>query len=149
TYLLHPEAGLAWVPICVGLCAGSGNVGREVIKGLPDIEGDREAGVKTIAVKYGPKVTAIIGSLFLWGLIGGALIAAYLPLLIETTPPLYLASLIIIAFIASVAIFLAVAILFNQKSKWAYTTKEILLFVFLAFLLVFIIDKIVKLALGG
>ena len=147
TFLIHSGIGLPWIPIVVGACAGSGNVGREVIKGLPDIEGDREAGVRTIAVKYGPKVTAIIGSLFLWGLISGALIATILPMFVITTPQLYLTSQIIVSLIAALAIFLAVAILFNQKPKWAYTTKEILLIVFLAFLLVFIIDKIVKLAL--
>jgi len=149
TYILHPAAGLAWVPICVGLCAGSGNVGREVIKGLPDIEGDRKAGVRTIAVKFGPKVTAVIAALFLLGLLAGALIAAILPTYIVTTPPLYLPSQIIVYLIASVAIFLAIAIQFNQKPKWAFITKEILLYVFLAFLLTFIIDKIVRLALGG
>jgi geranylgeranylglycerol-phosphate geranylgeranyltransferase len=149
TYILYPEAGIAWVPICVGFCAGSGNVGREVIKGLPDIEGDREAGVRTIAVKFGPKITAIIGSLFLWGLISGALIAAIVPIFVPTPEPLYLASQIIVYLIASLATFLAIAILFNQKPKWAYTTKEILLLVFLAFLLVFIIDKIVKLVIAG
>lgn len=148
TFLIHPGMGLPWIPIVVGICAGSGNVGREIIKGLPDIEGDREAGVRTIAVKYGPKVTAIIGSLFLWGLISGALIATIVPIFVGTALPLYLASQIIVYFIAALATFLAVAILFNQKPKWAYTTKEILLFVFLAFLLVFIIDKIVKLAIG-
>ncbi|MEE9410474.1 MAG: geranylgeranylglycerol-phosphate geranylgeranyltransferase [Candidatus Heimdallarchaeota archaeon] len=149
TYILHPAAGIAWVPISVGICAGSGNVGREVIKGLPDIEGDREASVRTIAVKFGPKVTAVIGSLFLWGLIAGALISSILPMYVVTTTPLYLTSQIIVYLIAAVATFLAIAILFNQKPKWAYITKEILLFVFLAFLLVFIIDKIVRLALGG
>ena len=148
TFLVHPGIGLPWIPIVVGACAGSGNVGREVIKGLPDIEGDREAGVRTIAVKYGPKVTAIIGSLFLWGLISGALVATLLPMFITTTPPLFLPSQIIVYLIAALAAFLAITILFNQKPKWAYTTKEILLIVFLAFLLVFIIDKIVRLAIG-
>ena len=149
TYLNYPEAGIAWVPICVGFCAGSGNVGREIIKGLPDIEGDREAGVRTLAVKFGPKKTAIIGSLFLWGLIAGALIAAIVPIFIQPPEPLYWASQSIVYLIASLAIFLAITILFNQKPKWAYTTKEILLWVFLAFLLVFIVDKIVKLAIGA
>jgi len=149
TYLNHPEAGLAWVPICVGICAGSGNVGREIIKGLPDIEGDRDAGVRTLAVKFSPKKTAVFGSLFLWGLIAGALIAAIVPMFLSTPPPLYLASQIIVYLIAALATFLAIAILLNQKPKWAYVTKEILLYVFLAFLLVFIIDKIVKLTIGA
>ena len=139
----------AWIPIVVGFASGSGNIGREIIKGLPDIEGDRKAGIRTVAVKFGPKKTAVFGSLFLWGLIGGGLSATIIPLFLHNPLPLYLPSQIIIYIIASIAIFLAIAILFNQKPKWAYITKEILLLEFLGFLVVFMVDKIIKLALGA
>lgn len=42
-----------------------GALGREVIKGIMDQEGDREAGVKTPAVKYGNKVTANLSAVFI------------------------------------------------------------------------------------
>lgn len=42
-----------------------GALGREVIKGIMDQEGDREVGVKTPAVKYGNKVTAIMSAVFI------------------------------------------------------------------------------------
>ncbi len=146
TYLIY--GSFAWVPIAVGACAGSGNVGREIIKGLPDIEGDREAGVRTIAVKYGKKKTAVIAHIFLLGLIAGALIALIYGGIFQGQ--LFIPSVVIGCCVGALAIFLAIGILFNQKPKWAYTTKEILLWVFLAFLLVFIVDKIVRLAvLGG
>ena len=143
TYLIY--GSFAWVPIVVGACAASGNVGREIIKGFPDIEGDREAGVRTLAVKYGKKKTAVIAHLFLQGLIGGALVALiYGGVILKMLyPPSYVVGFVV----GAVAIFLAIAILFNQEPKWAYTTKEILLWVFLAFLLVFIVDKIVRLSI--
>jgi len=145
TFLIY-RSTFAWIPIVVGACAASGNVGREIIKGLPDIEGDREAGVRTLAVKFGKQKTAKIAFLFLLGLIGGALVALiYGGVVLEQ---LYLPSIIIGCIVAAVAIFLSIAILFNQKPKWAYTTKEILLWIFLSFLLVFIVDKIIAIILG-
>lgn len=145
TFLIYGST-FAWIPIVVGGCAASGNVGREIIKGLPDIEGDREAGVRTLAVKFGKQKTARIAFLFLLGLIGGALVALIYGGVVLNQ--LYLPSVIIGCIVAVVAIFLSIAILFNQKPKWAYATKEILLLIFLSFLLVFIIDKIVAIILG-
>ncbi|MHA1303244.1 MAG: UbiA family prenyltransferase [Candidatus Heimdallarchaeaceae archaeon] len=130
-----------WVPVIVGIAAALGNIGREVIKGLPDIEGDRKAGNKTLAVRFGPRITAIIASLFLAGLAGGAILAMFLA-------DLYLPSLIVAIVLAVIVTFLIIAININQSSKCAYITKEILLVVFLVFLLDFIIDRIVKLAIG-
>lgn len=138
TYLIYGT--FAWVPIVVGVAAGSGNIGREVIKGLPDIEGDRESGVRTLAVKYGPRKTAIIGSAFLLVLVIGGSVAAI-------RGNLYYPSMIIVFLIVALVLYLIVRIIIDQNPKWAYTTKEILLLVFLAFLLTFIIDKIVRLAL--
>ena len=130
TYLVYRN-GFAWIPIVVGVAAGAGNVGREIIKGLPDIEGDRKAGNMTLAVKYGQKWTAVIASIFLWILISGGLTAMILGLN-------YLASQIVgYILLIPLAVYLSIAILFNQKPKWAYATKEILLILYLVFLLIF------------
>ncbi|MHA1345830.1 MAG: UbiA family prenyltransferase [Candidatus Heimdallarchaeaceae archaeon] len=139
TYLVYGGT-FQYVPIIVGAAAGLGNIGREVIKGLPDVKGDKEAGVKTLAVKFGVKPAAAIGSVFLFLLLTGGGIAVFIGLH-------YLVSIIIGSLIIALVLFLAVAILMNQSPKWAYTTKEILLIVFLVFLLLFIIDKIVFLLL--
>ncbi|MCK5409720.1 MAG: UbiA family prenyltransferase [Candidatus Heimdallarchaeota archaeon] len=140
TYLVYGGA-FQFVPIIVGAAAGLGNIGREVIKGLPDVEGDREAGVRTLAVKFGVKPAAAIGSFFLFCLLAGAGTAVIIGLD-------FLASQIVGYLIIALVLFLAVAILINQSPKWAYTTKEILLIVFLVFLLLFIVDKIVFLVIS-
>lgn len=137
TYLVYGGT-FQYIPIIVGAAAGLGNIGREVIKGLPDVEGDRYAGVKTLAVKFGVKPAAAIGSFFLFCLLAGGGIAVIFGLN-------YLVSQIIGYLIIALVLFLAVAILINQSPKWAYTTKEILLIVFLVFLTLFIVDKIVYL----
>ena len=42
------------------------NMGREVTKGILDIEGDKAKGIKTVAVSYGPKIAALLaGALYL------------------------------------------------------------------------------------
>ncbi|MBY9001257.1 MAG: UbiA family prenyltransferase [Candidatus Heimdallarchaeota archaeon] len=136
-----------YVPIIVGAAAGLGNIGREVIKGLPDVEGDRESGVKTLAVELGTKPAAVIGSIFLFCLLTGGGIAVFIGLFYPIGLN-YLVSIIIGALLIALVLFLAVAILINQSPKWAYTTKEILLIVYLVFLLIFIVDKIVALLIG-
>jgi geranylgeranylglycerol-phosphate geranylgeranyltransferase len=47
-----------------GLMAFLSNTGREVTKGIVDIEGDRGAGVNTIAVSKGPKTAGVVASAF-------------------------------------------------------------------------------------
>ena len=39
-------------------------LGREVLKGVMDMEGDKDQGVKTIAVRYGAKNAAILSAIF-------------------------------------------------------------------------------------
>ncbi len=40
------------------------NTGREITKGIVDVEGDKAHNIKTIAVSYGPKAAAIIAATF-------------------------------------------------------------------------------------
>jgi geranylgeranylglycerol-phosphate geranylgeranyltransferase len=46
------------------LISFTANLGREVTKGIVDIEGDRVGGVRTVAVQYGPKVASKVASIF-------------------------------------------------------------------------------------
>jgi geranylgeranylglycerol-phosphate geranylgeranyltransferase len=46
------------------LIAFLANTGREVAKGIVDIEGDKSGNVRTIAVRYGEKKAAIVASVF-------------------------------------------------------------------------------------
>ncbi len=47
-----------------GLMAFLSNTGREVTKGIVDVEGDRGAGVNTIAVSKGPRTASVVASAF-------------------------------------------------------------------------------------
>ncbi len=40
------------------------NTGREITKGIVDIEGDKTKGVKTLAVRYGARKASVVASLF-------------------------------------------------------------------------------------
>jgi geranylgeranylglycerol-phosphate geranylgeranyltransferase len=47
-----------------GLMAFLSNTGREVTKGIVDVEGDRGAGVNTVAVSKGPRAASVVASAF-------------------------------------------------------------------------------------
>jgi geranylgeranylglycerol-phosphate geranylgeranyltransferase len=40
------------------------NTGREITKGIVDVDGDKARGVKTLAVRYGAKTAAIVAAMF-------------------------------------------------------------------------------------
>ncbi|MGQ9542928.1 MAG: UbiA family prenyltransferase [Candidatus Bathyarchaeia archaeon] len=46
------------------------NLGREITKGIVDVEGDRAGGVRTVAVRYGPKVASRVASIFYLSAVG-------------------------------------------------------------------------------
>lgn len=46
------------------LMAFTSNTGREVTKGIVDVEGDRGAGVNTVAVSKGPRTASVVASTF-------------------------------------------------------------------------------------
>lgn len=56
------------------------NTGREITKGIVDVEGDKTLGVRTIAVTQGIKKAAIISSLFYLGAVISSIIPIYLEL---------------------------------------------------------------------
>ena len=57
-------AGNTFVTIFFSLLAFLSNTGREVTKGIVDIEGDRGRGVRTVAVSYGPLKASYLASTF-------------------------------------------------------------------------------------
>jgi geranylgeranylglycerol-phosphate geranylgeranyltransferase len=67
------------------LMAFLANTGREVTKGIADIEGDKKKNVKTLAVIYGPKFAAKIAIFFYFT----AVIISPFPLLMGWLSPLY------------------------------------------------------------
>jgi geranylgeranylglycerol-phosphate geranylgeranyltransferase len=45
------------------------NTGREIIKGIVDVEGDRIRNIKTIAIRYSPRIACFTGTLFFFSAI--------------------------------------------------------------------------------
>jgi len=50
--------------ILLAVMAFLSNTGREIAKGIVDVEGDKSQNIRTIAVKYGEKTAAVVASIF-------------------------------------------------------------------------------------
>lgn len=86
-----------------------GIVGRELIKGIMDMEGDRAANSHTFAVKYGPKRAVQLASFFFMLVI----IMAPLPLFIKFQNNIFYAVFMLVAIIL---LFYSVLILLRDQS---------------------------------
>jgi len=62
------------------LLAFLSNTGREITKGIVDIQGDKTAGIRTIAVTHGATRAADIATLFFIGAVASSVIPVYLDL---------------------------------------------------------------------
>lgn len=58
------------------------NLGREIVKGIVDLEGDARSGVRTVAVTHGPRRAAQVSVIF----VASAIIFSLIPIL--TRPPM-------------------------------------------------------------
>ena len=67
------------------------NLGREIAKGIPDTQGDRASGVRTIAVLRGPKVAAGISA----GLFLSAALLSFVPLALGRLSLLYFPGIVL------------------------------------------------------
>jgi len=79
-------AGSASTSLLFSALAFLSNTGREITKGIVDIEGDGTRGVKTIAVAYGVEKAAYLASIFFLA----ATAASILPLLLKLVTNWYL-----------------------------------------------------------
>ena len=59
------ERALSAKPFLYFLIAFFAMLGREVLKGIRDVEGDRRVGIKTLAIIWGPKRAAYVSALFM------------------------------------------------------------------------------------
>ncbi len=100
----------------VGIFAFFWNSSREVLKDIMDIEGDKVAGMKTIAVRYGAKGGAIVASL----LISAAVIWT-LPLILLLGASLFLKAALIVLNI--IFIYRSLKIIKNPDFNYIYRTK--------------------------
>ncbi len=73
-------SGQVWASFSFSLIAFLSNTGREVTKGIVDIQGDKSAGVNTVAVVYGATRAADVATLFFIAAVASSVIPVYLSL---------------------------------------------------------------------
>jgi geranylgeranylglycerol-phosphate geranylgeranyltransferase len=111
------------------------NTGREVAKGIVDVEGDKSQNVRTIAVLYGERTAAVASSIFsflavslsplphLWGLVSDW----FLPFVILTDVGLIVSSILLLR---------------DYSRKNAKRVKNLILVWFITGLLAFIVGRL-------
>lgn len=107
------------------------NTGREITKGIVDVEGDRTGNVKTLAVRYGDKAAAIVAVIFFVS----AVALTPLPLILGLVSVWFVPFVLIIdvGLVAS-----SVLLLIDHRRGKARRIKNIVLFLFIFGLLAFI-----------
>ena len=70
------DLGRSWIP---GLFALLFHLGREIIKDIEDIPGDRARGLQTLAIALGPRAAGAVSA----GVYGLLIVATYLPWLLD------------------------------------------------------------------
>jgi len=126
------------LPQCMGAAAFFLNFGREVSKGIMDIEGDRENKVTTVATALGPKWTARIAS----AIIFLALPVSIIPIFVAGASWVYLFSINVIqALVLAVSIWL----LIDHKPETIKKIKYVVLVTMLLALIAFSLEAF----LGG
>jgi len=83
-------SGKIWASLSFSLLAFLSNTGREITKGIVDIQGDKAAGIRTIAVTRGATRAADIATLFFIAAVASSVIPVYLNLVSYGYIPLVL-----------------------------------------------------------
>jgi len=120
------------------LLAFLANTGREINKGIVDIEGDKTKNIKTVAIAFGPKTAALTAAIFYLS----AVALSPLPYILNL---LGLSYLILVATITDMLfIVFTVSLLRDYSPKNAKKTKNLVLIAMLTALIVFIISPFIK-----
>ncbi|MCD6381244.1 MAG: UbiA family prenyltransferase [Candidatus Odinarchaeota archaeon] len=102
------------------------NTGREITKGIVDIEGDKMKGYRTLAVVKGPRLSAIVASVFYLS----AVVLSPLPYLLGLANFYYL---IMVSFADIIFVYLSLALLKDFSGKNArYVKNRILIAMFVS-----------------
>ena len=107
------------------------NTGREITKGIVDVEGDKTGNVKTLAVRYGEKAAAIVAVIFFIS----AVALTPLPLILG------LVSVWFVPFVLVIdvgLVVLSILLLIDHRREKARRSKNTVLFLFVFGLLAFI-----------
>jgi len=126
---------LSLLLIIFSIIAFMSNMGRELIKGIADVKGDRIRGINTIAVKYGEGIAAILSTIF----IISAILLSILPYILSLVNRLY----IIFIIIADILLIKAViSVSSNPNRINAISAKNNILVAMLIGLVAFIVGSI-------
>jgi len=121
----------------IGIFAFFMNWGREVIKGIRDIDGDRDKGVNTVAVRFGARGGAIIGSFLLF-----AAIISTIPLIVNPRGSVSIRYILIV--FDFVIAYRCIKLVINPIPSYANSTKLLLIYLMLAALLVLLVDQLIR-----
>lgn len=122
-------------PESLGFAAFLLNFGREVAKGIIDIEGDRQNGVTTVATAFGKKWTAVTAAVIFMSAVGSVI----LPVFIEQATWAYLGSILVPITCATVC---SIWILISQSDRAIKIIKTIILFTMLLALISFTLEAL-------
>jgi len=111
-------------------------LGREILKGIEDIEGDRKEGIETIAVKYGVKSARIV-STFLLSLL---VITSELPYFLGYTSSVYL---LIAALGVDLPIVISLYLMHKNNINAIITARRLTKYAMLFGVLAFIVDVLI------
>jgi geranylgeranylglycerol-phosphate geranylgeranyltransferase len=125
---------LNWWPNTLGFSAFILNFGREIAKGIIDIEGDREKNVTTVATAFGIKWTAIISATFNMMAVG----ATVIPIFLADASWVYFGTILVPDILA---IIVSVWILINQSKRSIKIIKTIVLYIMLLSLVSFTLES--------
>jgi len=107
------------------------NTGREITKGIVDVEGDKLQNVKTLAVRYGAKVAAVVAALFYVS----AVVLSPLPLIMQVVSVWFVPLVVLTDFGLVFSSFMLVR---DHSRKNARKIKNTVLLWFMSGLLAFI-----------
>lgn len=120
------------------LLAFLANTGREINKGIVDIEGDKTKNIKTVAIAFGPKTAAWAAAI----LYLSAVVLSPLPYMLGL---LGLSYLILVVFVTDLLfIIFTVSLLRDYSPQNAKKIKNLVLIAMLTALIVFIISPFLK-----
>jgi len=120
------------------LLAFLANTGREINKGIVDIEGDKTKNIKTIAIAFGPKTAAWAAAIFYLS----AVVLSPLPYILGL---LGLSYLILVVFVTDLLfIIFTVSLLRDYSPQNAKKIKNLVLIAMLTALIVFIVSPFLK-----
>ena len=125
---------LSLLVLSISIIAFLSGVGREIIKTISDIEGDKVKGIRSIAITFGPKIAARIASVFIFL----SIIVSFVPIYYGLIEFYYLPLLLITDLLFMYSIY---QISLESSKKQSLKTKTTILYAMLLGLITFLFNS--------